>query len=153
MENEKCFICEKHIKGIDIVFQDSLVSVSHMVRHPDKSDNYLGYYMVESIRHFRGMYDATEEEMAAIGKMLKVLSNALMNVLDAAHVYAFIIGEGLNHFHVHVVARYKDAPREYWGPAVDEWPNAPRGTLQDIKNLNEKIRNEILKYKYKLNIS
>lgn len=145
VENEKCFICEKHNNGTDIVFQDSLVSVSHLVRHLDKSDNYLGYYMVESIRHFRGMYDATEEEMVAIGKMLKVLSNALMNVLDAAHVYAFIIGEGLNHFHVHVVARYKDAPREYWGPSVDEWPNAPRGTLQDIKNLNEKIRNEILK--------
>lgn len=145
MENEKCFICEKHNNGTDIVFQDSLVSVSHLVRRLDKSDNYLGYYMVESIRHFRGMYDATEEEMAAIGKMLKVLSKALMDVLDAAHVYAFVIGEGLDHFHVHVVARYKDAPREYWGPSVDDWPDAPRGTLEDVKKLNENIRTEILK--------
>jgi histidine triad (HIT) family protein len=145
MENEKCFICEKHENGVDIVFQDSMVSVSHMVRHPDSSDNYLGYYMVESMRHFRGMYDATDEEMAVIGKMLKELSKALMDILNAAHVYAFVIGEGLNHFHIHVVARYKDAPREYWGPSVDEWPDAPRGTLQDVRNLNEKIRNEILK--------
>jgi len=61
-----------------------------MLRHPDSSDNYLGYYMVESIRHFRGMYDATDEEMAAIGKMLRVLSKSLMEILDAAHVYAFV---------------------------------------------------------------
>jgi histidine triad (HIT) family protein len=145
MDNEKCFICEKYEDDVDIVFQDFMVSVSHLVRHPDSSDNYLGYYMVESMRHFRGMYDATEEEMSAIGKMLKVLSKALMDILNAAHVYAFVIGEGLNHFHIHVVARYKDAPREYWGPTVDEWADAPRGTIEDVRNLNEKIRNEILK--------
>jgi len=141
--NEKCFICEKHENGVDIVFQDSMVSVSHMIRHPDNSENYLGYYMIESMRHFRGMYDATDEEMAVIGKMLRGLSMSLMNVLGAAHVYAFVIGEGLDHFHIHVVARYKDAPREYWGPSVDEWPDAPRGTIQDIRNLNEQVRNEI----------
>lgn len=145
MENQKCYICEKHKNSADIVFQDSVVSVSHMVRHSDDSDNYMGYYMVESMRHFCGMYDATAEEMSAIGKMLNVLSKAMMNILDAAHIYAFVIGEGLNHFHIHVVARYKDAPREYWGSSVDEWPEAPRGTIQDIRNLNEKIRDEILK--------
>ena len=145
MENGNCLICEKHKLGVDIVFQNNLVSVSHMVRHPNSADNYLGYYMVESMRHFRGMYDATDEEMAAIGKMLKALSKALINILDAAHVYAFVIGEGINHLHVHVVARYKDAPREYWGPSVDEWPDAPRGMIQDIRDLNIKIRSEILK--------
>ena len=145
MENEKCLICEKHNNGVDIVFQDSMVAVSHLVRHPDSPDNYLGYYMVESMRHFRGMYDATDEEMAAIGKMLKSLSKALMNIIDAAHVYAFVIGEGLYHFHIHVVTRYKNTPREYWGHSVDEWPDAPRGTLQDIRDLNQRIRNEILK--------
>ena len=145
VENEKCFVCEKHEKGVDIVFQDSMVSVSHVVRNIDSSDNYLGYYVVESMRHFRGMYDATDEEMAAIGRMLKELSKALMDILNAAHVYAFVIGDGMYHFHVQVVARYKDAPREYWGPAVDEWPEAPRGTLQDIRKLNEKIRDTIVK--------
>lgn len=91
------------------------------------------------------MYEATDEEMAAIGKMLKSLSKAMMDILDAAHVYAFIVGEGLFHFHIHVIARYKDAPKEYWGPSVDEWPDAPKGTLQDVRKLNEKIRNELLK--------
>lgn len=145
MKNEECLICEKHKNDVDIVFQDSIVSVSHIVRHPESSDNYLGYYIVESRRHFRGMYDATDEEMAIIGKMLKSLSKALINVLDAAHVYAFVIGEGLYHFHVHVVARYKDAPKQYWGASVDEWPDAPRGTVQDVKELNEKVQIELLK--------
>lgn len=141
--SKECLICKKHQNDVDIVYQDDMVSVSHMVR-PNDTNNYLGYYMMESIRHFRGMYDATEAEMAAVGKMLKALSKAMMEVLGAAHVYAFIIGEGLNHFHVHVIARYKDAPREYWGPTVDEWPEAPRGSMQDIRILNTKIKEKLI---------
>lgn len=49
-----------------------------MIRHPDDSDNYLGYYMVESMRHFHGMYDATDRKMEEIGKMIKYLSKAIM---------------------------------------------------------------------------
>lgn len=140
-----CLICQKHINKTDIVYQDDFVSVSHMTRRMDEADNYLGYYMVESMRHFKGMYDAADDEMAAIGKMLKALSKAMMDVLDAAHVYAFIMGDGIPHFHVHVVARYKDAPREYWGPKVDDWPDAPRGTIDDVRTMNEKIRQKLLK--------
>ncbi|WMJ76178.1 MULTISPECIES: hypothetical protein [unclassified Sedimentibacter] len=40
LDNKKCIICEKYNKGVDIVYQDSSVSISHMVRHTDKSDNY-----------------------------------------------------------------------------------------------------------------
>jgi hypothetical protein len=35
MVNERCSICEKHENRVDIVFQDSMLSVSHMVRHPE----------------------------------------------------------------------------------------------------------------------
>lgn len=34
---------------------------------------------------------------------------------------------------------------QFWGPPVDEWPDAPRGTVHDVRNLNEKVRSEILK--------
>jgi len=144
MDEEKCLICNKHKESADIVFRDDIVSISHLIQHPDKSDNYLGYYMVESNRHFRGMYDATDKEMESIGRILKHLSQSLMRVLDAEHVYAFIIGEGLEHFHIHVVARYRNAPREYWGPSVDDWPDAPRGGIQEIRDMNKRMRKELL---------
>lgn len=143
MENT-CIICAKQANSPDIVWQDELVSISHMVRHPDGTDNYLGYYMLETRRHVKGMYDATEEEMAAVGVMLRRLSRAMKQVLGAAHVYAFFIGEGVDHLHAHVVARYPDTPRAYWGPAVDEWPEAPRGSLKDIRKLDADIRNVLL---------
>lgn len=135
-----CIICAKQANSPDIVWQDEMVSVSHMVRHPDRADNYLGYYMLETRRHVKGMYDASEEEMAAVGVMLRRLSRAMKEVLGAAHVYAFFIGEGVDHLHAHVVARYPDTPRAYWGPSVDEWPEAPRGTLEEIRALDAKMR-------------
>jgi len=47
-------------------------------------------------------------------------------------VYTFVIGDGVPHFHMHVVPRYPGAPREYWGVHVDEWPGAPRGGPPEI---------------------
>lgn len=143
MNDDNCIICNKHKDNLHIVYQNQFIAVSHYVKYPKDSNNYLGYYMVESKRHFRGIYDATDEEMIEIGKIVKLLSKALMNVLDAGHVYVFVIGEGVDHFHAHVIARYKNAPKEYWGPKVDEWPDAPRGTVNDIWKLDEKIFKEL----------
>ena len=137
---ETCIICTKQAHSPDLVWQDDLISVSNMVRAPEGSNNYLGYYMLETRRHIKGLYDANEAELTALGCMLGRLSRAMKSVLAAEHVYAFFIGEGVDHLHAHVVARYPGAPRSYWGPAVDEWPEAPRGTLEDIRALDAQIR-------------
>jgi histidine triad (HIT) family protein len=42
------------------------------------------------------------------------------------------MGDGVPRVHVHVIGRYPDAPREYWGSKVDEWPQAPRGGEAEI---------------------
>ena len=91
------------------------------------SENYLGYYMIESRRHFKGFYEATEDEAKALGLAQRALSKAIKKALDCEHVYFFVLGDGVPHLHIHVIAKYHDAPREYWGPKVDEWPDAPRG--------------------------
>ena len=44
------------------------------------------------------------------------------------------------HVHIHVIGRYPGAPREYWGPKVDEWPDAPKGDETAIAALAERIR-------------
>ncbi len=145
MDNAKCLICKKHEDNIGVVFQNDILYLYHHIPHPDRDDNYLGYYFIETKRHFKGMYDATDEEISIIGIMLKNLSKALMTIPHIEHVYSFIIGEGVDHFHIHVVARYKDTPREYLGPRVDDWPNAPRGSINEITKLNDQIHTALSK--------
>lgn len=145
MNNEKCFICKKHDNNTGAVYQNDVLYVSHYVPYPDREDNYLGYYFIETKRHIKGMYDTTDEEMSIIGIMLKNISKALMTVPNMEHVYSFIIGEGYDHFHIHVIGRYKNAPREYLGSRVDNWPDAPRGNINEITILNEQIQSELNK--------
>jgi membrane protease YdiL (CAAX protease family) len=51
-----------------------------------------------------------------------------------------IIAEGVSHVHVHVIGRYPGAPREYWGPRVDEWPEALRGAEIKIVQVAARLR-------------
>lgn len=62
-------------------------------------------------------------------------------VLLAEHVYEFVLGDNVPHFHVHIVPRYPGTPREYWGTRVDEWPDAPGGGPQEIAALCERVYN------------
>lgn len=145
LNKQECLICRKHEENRGVIFRNDLIFISHKITHPEKDDNYLGYYYIETKRHFKGVYDATDEEMKIIGIMVKKLAKALMTLPDMAHVYSFIMGEGVDHLHVHVVGRYKNAPREYWGSKVDEWPEAPRGNAETVKELNYKIQSELSK--------
>ena len=96
----ECKICNEQRRKQDIVFSNDLISVKHYIKDRTGNHNYLGYYMIESTRHFKGMYDATEKEMQDIGAMAQKLSSALMQVVDGEHVYAFVMGDGVDHFHM-----------------------------------------------------
>lgn len=141
---ENCKICKKQAKNSDFSYQDEFCYIQPWLQRPEDNNNYIGYYMVESRRHFKGMYNATDAEIQKIWLAIKYLSQSMKEVLGAEHVYAFVIGEGVDHFHVHVVARYPDAPKEYWGPKVDEWPYAPRGGHHQIVEWDNKIRERFL---------
>jgi diadenosine tetraphosphate (Ap4A) HIT family hydrolase len=81
-----------------------------------------------------------EDEAAALGVMAARLGRALQAVTGAEHVYLFGIGDGVAHVHWHVVPRYPGAPREYYGPKVDEWLDAPRGGPDAIADLCARLR-------------
>ncbi len=146
MEHWDCLICRKHENKIGVIYQNEILFVSHYIPHPDGDDNYLGYYFIETKRHFKGIYEATDEEITAIAMMQKNLSKALMTIPTMEHVYSFIIGEGVGHFHVHIIGRYKNTPKAFLGPMVDEWPEAPRGTIDDIAVLDEQIKAKLYDY-------
>jgi hypothetical protein len=39
-----------------------------------------------------------------------------------------------------VVPRYPDTPREYWGVRLSQWPDAPRGGIDAITAICNRLR-------------
>jgi histidine triad (HIT) family protein len=139
-----CFVCRKHRGETDAlgvaIYEDALLYADHAAILPDADTAYLGYLMLEPKRHVPGLDGLNDEEAAALGRMAARLSRALKEVVGAEHVYAFVLGHHVPHLHVHLVARYSGAPREYWGVHVDEWPGAPRGDAAAIAELCDRLR-------------
>lgn len=142
--SQDCLVCRKHRGEVTIpggaIYQDDLVYAGHAGLRGDDTNVYLGYLFAETKRHAPGLADLTDEEAAALGLLVTRLSRALKATEDAEHVYAFVIGDGVPHLHVHVVPRYPGAPRDYWGVHVDEWPDAPRGGPDAIAALCARVR-------------
>lgn len=123
-----------------MIYEDHLVAISHAQLWGDETEHYLGHLFVETKRHVPGLADLTEEEAQAIGLHTSRVARALTETLGVEHVYAFVLGDGVPHVHVHVIGRYPGAPREYWGPRVDEWPEAPHGDEAEIARVAGRVR-------------
>jgi diadenosine tetraphosphate (Ap4A) HIT family hydrolase len=102
-------------------------------------DAYLGYLFVETRRHVAEFGDLDLAEAASVGRLASRVSRALLQE-GAEHVYAAVIGHGVDHFHLHLIPRYPGTPREYWWVRLDEWPDAPRGEARDIEALTKRLR-------------
>jgi len=139
-----CFICRKHRGEISIpggaIHEDDLLYVGHAHIPEGQTTAYLGWLVVETKRHIQELADLTDAEAQALGLLVVRLSRALMVSEKAEHIYTFLFGDGVRHVHIHVIARYPGAPREYWGTRVDEWPDAPHGGPREIAELCARIR-------------
>jgi histidine triad (HIT) family protein len=142
-----CFICTKH-RDIDrgapggALIADEHVVVSHLpLSTPagDVSSAYLGYLFVEPRRHVSELGDLNAEEAASFGQLAAVASASLEGE-GAEHVYAAVIGHGVGHLHLHLIARYPGTPREYWWTRLDEWPDAPRADWRGVAEFVAKLR-------------
>ncbi len=142
-----CFVCAKlassfaDVPGGELL-GDPLVAVSHLplVTPAGSADSvYLGYLMVEPRRHLASLGDLSADEAAAFGRAASAASRALHSA-GAEHVYAAVIGHGVDHLHMHLIARYPGTPREYWWTRVDEWPEAPRGGAAEVAAFCERLR-------------
>jgi diadenosine tetraphosphate (Ap4A) HIT family hydrolase len=80
---------------------------------------------------------------AAIGRLVNDLAAALEASEHAEHVYSFVLGDDVEHLHVHVIARYAGAPREYWAGRLHRWPDAPRGDAVAITALSDRVRDAL----------
>ena len=133
-----CVLCRKQ-RG-EIAFPGGTFSLDEQVYlgpaqcRSGEATAYLGYLMAEPRRHVPGLEQLRDAEARALRVWVARLGRALVAVLGADHVYAFVIGDHVHHVHVHVVARYPGAPPEYRGPRVDEWPEVPRGAKRSLRS-------------------
>lgn len=139
-----CIVCQKQHGEIPIpggtIYENDLIFISHALLYQNETEHYLGHIFLETKRHVADLADLTETEAQALGLYTARVARALMHVLGSVHVYSFVMGDGVPHVHVHIIGRYADAPREYWGAKVDEWPQAPKGDAEKIAALSEQIR-------------
>jgi len=138
-----CFICDKQAKGDEaeggVLYEDDLVYVGHM--HTMGSPTvYRGYLMVETKRHVAGLGELSDDEAAAVGRLVNRASRALRDAAGADHVFAFVYGTGVPHLHVHLAPRYPDTPREFWGPRIREWPDAPAVDRNSMRRFIDELR-------------
>ncbi len=144
IEPGECIICRKHHGQVPVtggpVYEDELIFVSHAELWGDETEHYLGHLFIEPKRHVAELADLSEAEAQTIGLFTTRLARALMATEKAEHIYAFVVGDGVPHVHVHVIGRYPGAPREYWGPRVDEWPDAPHGAEHEIAQVVARVR-------------
>lgn len=143
-ESSECVVCRKQQGDIPVaggvVYEDDLLYVSHAQLWGGEADHYLGHMFVEPKRHVPELADLTEAEAQALGLYTSRVARALMCTEGVEHVYSFVIGDGVPHVHIHVIGRYPGAPRKYWGPQVDEWPEAPRGGQAEIAEVTARVR-------------
>jgi len=139
-----CLICRKHRGEIQVpggaVYEDDLFYAGHAQIRAGQSQAYLGYLMVEPRRHARGVEDLLPAEAARLGPLIARLARGLRESEGAERIYVLVFGEQVPHVHVHIVARYPGAPREYWGTRVDEWPGGPHGGAPEMAALCERLR-------------
>lgn len=138
-----CPVCEKHRHARSPggpVLDSPLLYVGHAGDSSDQGSTLLGYYLVEPKRHVPGIAQLTDREASALGLAVSRVSRAVQSITGAEHIYLFVLGHHVEHLHVHLVPRYAGTPREYWGLRADEWPDAPRGTTQEIAELCAQVR-------------
>jgi histidine triad (HIT) family protein len=142
-----CFICTKHedmsvVPGGEVVSDEHCI-VSHLALvTPNRVERsvYLGYLFVEPRRHVAELGELTDPEASSLGRLAALASAGLQRATGAEHVYAAVIGHGVEHLHLHLIARYPQTPREFWWTRVDEWPDAPRGGASAVNELASRIR-------------
>lgn len=141
--SDSCFICEKHSGKVNTsgitIYEDDYVYVGHIDKNG--KPNYLGHIMIDLKRHVPTLGDMTVEEAKAFGMIMAKVSKALMESEAAEHVYSLVSGNSVPHLHMHIVARYPNTPKEYWGPMeVYDWENAPMGGNTEVVRLCNRLK-------------
>ncbi len=128
MLDGSCKICAGTLSETQLAFSNEFWRVRH-----SSETNIVGYFILESQRHFLDLSEASSLELAQYGPILSAIMGAQREILHCERVYTFSLAEAVPHFHVHVIPRGKDFPRAYKGRGIMSYPTIPAldGSLVD----------------------
>ena len=146
-----CFLCQKHKGEVALPPGGYIYQGEYwLVCHAPVDKGPLGTLFIESRRHFLDYAEASEEEMAAYGPLLKKVYAALKSLTEAERVYQVVFLEGIPHFHAWLVPRRKGDEKSVPFIAkdivcehahVEKLAESLREILSDIDNATEAAAN------------
>ncbi len=139
-------VCEKHkdfdqVTGVPIAEGEGFV-VSHFPIIDGQKAN-KGHLLIEAKRHIVAADEISEAEAQALGLLICKSIKLLTKFLGAEHAYVFRINDKVAHFHFHIVPRFKNTPKEYWGHKITEWPDATKLDHDQVRSLSKELRLQI----------
>lgn len=138
----ECSICSKH-KDLakftgPIIREIGGLVLTHFPDVPDEKATQ-GHLIVEPERHITDYSEMNAGEAAALGIMIQEGSRLIREHTEAEHVYLFRINDKVAHLHFHLVPRYPDTPREFWGPNIMKYSDSPKLKLPEIVQLVKRM--------------
>lgn len=132
-----CAICEKH-KNLTAhtgpaIFDDGGWLVTHFPKlETDKATR--GHLLIESKRHTQDLTEMNDEEAQTLGRLIRDGSELIKKKTEAEHVYCFRINDKTAHLHFHLIPRYPNTPKEFWGVNIMACTTSPKlSTLEEIQ--------------------
>ena len=106
----------------------------------------LGQLFLVSTRHFLDYAEMTADEAQSYGVVLRRLVAALKDVVQAERVYTLVTLEGIPHFHVWLIPRYRDQTERGWSLITRERSCSEADALAVVTQLREALAEEMLHF-------
>lgn len=141
-----CMVCEKHQDFLKVtgepIINISGVWLSHFP-HLGSDKAICGHLLIEPSRHITAMSDMNPDEAKALGELMLMGEQLIKKICRAEHVYVFRINDKVPHLHFHIVPRYEETPKEFWGTKILDNPGAKKIELMEIQKLVLQMKQEL----------
>lgn len=138
-----CGVCSKHNDLLNhtgpAVFDSGGWLVTHFPKlETEKATR--GHLLIESKRHIQDLAEMNDEEATSLGRLIRDGADLIKQKLGVEHVYCFRINDKVQHLHFHLIPRYANTPREFWGTNIMTCTTSPKlATLEEIKAIVDQL--------------
>lgn len=117
---ENCLICQEKFRKDYIAFENDF----WLIRHSEETD-IENYFILQPKRHILDLSDANQNELDTYGYILKSLMKHIKSKTGCQRIYTFSLAEAVPHYHLHVIPRSSDFPKEHVGRGITSYPLEP----------------------------
>lgn len=138
-----CFICSKQRNLSEftgpVIRERGGLRLTHFPDIPDEKAT-RGHLLLEPVRHITDLGEMNTAEQEALGSLIAEGSRLIREHTGAEHVYLYRINDKVPHLHFHLIPRYPNTPREFWGLKITAYEGSPKIKLPEIRALSEKMK-------------